>query len=267
VRPEPGNEGASSVGPTRTKILEYTVEEGDSLGIIARKFGLNTVTILWENNLNSWSVIRPGQTLRILPGDGISYKVKSGDTVARLATKYSVPAAAIMDANGIVESVGLQVGDVLVLPGAKPPAPPRPKYTPPASTYVPPASSGAVSDSGMIWPAGVHRITQYWGPRHTGVDIAGPMRTPIYAAADGVVIASGWNSGGYGNMTIIDHGNGLFTRYGHATRNLTSVGDKVTQGQVIALMGSTGRSTGPHLHFEVMTGDIHHRVNPLKYVW
>jgi murein DD-endopeptidase MepM/ murein hydrolase activator NlpD len=267
VRPMPSDEAVNSTGPTRTQIIEYAVQDGDSLGIIARKFGLNTTTILWENNLNSWSVIRPGQTLRILPDDGVSYKVKTNDTPTKIATKYGIPVATIMDANGIIESAGLKVGEVLVLPGAKPPAPPPPKYVPPATTYVPPASSEvAVADGDMVWPAGVRRITQYWGPRHTGLDIAGPMRTPIYAAQDGTVIFSGWNSGGYGNMTIIDHGGGLFTRYAHATRNLTSVGDTVKRGDVIALMGSTGRSTGPHLHFEVMVGSTSARVNPLKYI-
>jgi murein DD-endopeptidase MepM/ murein hydrolase activator NlpD len=267
VRPTPTDEAGTSTGPTRTQIVQYTVEEGDSLGLIAKKFGLATTTILWENNLNSWSVIRPGQTLRILPDDGVSYKVKTNDTVAKIALKYNVPAATIMDTNGIIESAGLKVGEVLVLPGAKPPAPPAPKYVPPATTYVPPPSTEvAAGDAAMIWPAGVRRITQYYGPRHTGLDIAGPMRTPIYAAADGTVTFSGWNSGGYGNMIIVDHGNGLFTRYAHNTRNLMNVGDAVKQGDVIALMGSTGRSTGPHLHFEVMSGGIYSRVNPLKYV-
>ncbi len=279
VRPIPTGEGASSsTGPTRTQIVEYVVEQGDSIGTIARRFGLNTTTILWENNLNSWSVIRPGQTLRILPDDGVSYKVKSGDTVARIASTYAIPATTIMDANGIVESAGLRIGETLVLPGAKPPAPPPPRYVattptrpptpaaPATPTPIPPPSTEEVGENEMVWPAGVRRITQYYGPRHTGVDIAGPMRTPIYAATDGTVVFSGWNSGGYGNMIILDHGNSLYTRYAHSTRNLVSVGDTVARGDVIALMGSTGRSTGPHLHFEVMKGGIYNRVNPFSYV-
>lgn len=123
----------------------------------------------------------------------------------------------------------------------------------------------------MIWPTAARRITQYFGhyrggSRHTGVDIAGPIGTAIYAADDGVVALSGWNSGGYGNMVLIDHGGGIYTRYGHASKLLVRAGDAVKRGDVIALIGSTGHSTGPHLHFEVMTGNPHNRKNPLEYV-
>ena len=117
---------------------------------------------------------------------------------------------------------------------------------------------------GMLWPATVRRITQYFNWRHRGIDIAGPTGTLIYAALDGMVEISGWNSGGYGYQIVLRHSNGMKTRYAHSSKLFVSVGQKVTKGEVIALMGSTGRSTGSHLHFEVVVGGV--RVNPFLYV-
>ena len=129
----------------------------------------------------------------------------------------------------------------------------------------PPPSIDAPAGSGFLWPAGVRRISQYYGWQHTGLDIAGPIGTPLYASKSGTVIKSqcGYN-GGYGCYIILDHGGGVQTLYGHSSQLLVSVGEKVIQGQTIALMGSTGRSTGPHIHFEVRINGV--RENPLKYI-
>ena len=129
--------------------------------------------------------------------------------------------------------------------------------------------SDAASTMPAIWPTtGV--VTSPYGLRwggtdfHPGIDIANDMGTPIVATADGVVVVAGWNSGGYGNMVDIDHGNGLMTRYGHASQVLVSAGQYVKRGQIIALMGSTGFSTGPHVHYEVHVNG--QRVNPISYL-
>ncbi len=129
--------------------------------------------------------------------------------------------------------------------------------------------SNAASNVPAIWPTtGV--VTSPYGLRwggtdfHPGIDIANDMGTPIVATADGVVIVAGWNSGGYGNMVDIDHGNGIMTRYGHASQVVVSAGQYVRRGQVIALMGSTGFSTGPHVHYEVHVNG--QRVNPISYL-
>jgi murein DD-endopeptidase MepM/ murein hydrolase activator NlpD len=120
----------------------------------------------------------------------------------------------------------------------------------------------------LIWPARGSLSSRYgrrWGRMHQGIDIAGPTGTPIVAAADGVVVASGYSSGGYGNVIDVQHADGSFTRYGHNSRLLAGVGQQVKQGQNIAEMGSTGRSTGPHLHFEYHSGSGN-AVNPMAYL-
>lgn len=256
--------------PTRTQVVEYEVQAGDNAGSIAKKFGLSTLTILESNGLRGTSILSIGRKLKIPPVDGVIYTIKSGDTINGLAKKYDSEPEEILDINGI-SAEDLAVGLEIVLPGGKlpPPPPPPVRTTQYASsyndTYITP-SPERLSDSKFVWPAGCRRISQYYNRRHFGVDIACPMRTPIYAADSGTVIYSGWNSGGYGNMVVIDHGGGLYTRYGHSTKLLVSAGDEVERGQVISLMGSTGRSTGPHLHFEVLVGSIYNRVNPFDYI-
>ncbi len=116
----------------------------------------------------------------------------------------------------------------------------------------------------LLWPTSGHVVTQYYGWKHTGIDIDGDYSSPLYAAADGVVETAGWNSGGYGLQIIVDHPNGMKTRYAHSSKLFVKVGDSVKKGQVIAMMGTTGRSTGTHLHFEVYTNNK--RANPLSYI-
>jgi murein DD-endopeptidase MepM/ murein hydrolase activator NlpD len=271
VRDIPEPEQVLEVVPTRTRIETYEVQPGDTIGLIARKFGLQTKTLLTSNGLNGWSILSIGRKLKIPPVDGLIYTIKSGDTLNRLAIKYDSDAEEIAEINGI-SADGLEVGLEIVLPGGEAPAPPPP---PPvrtsqyasshSSSFVAP-SPERLSSTKMVWPAGCRRITQYYNRRHFGVDIGCPMRTPIYAADSGTVIFSGWNNGGYGNMVVVDHGGGLYTRYAHHTRNLVTVGETVERGEAIALMGSTGRSTGPHLHFEVLVGSIYNRVNPFDYI-
>ena len=126
-------------------------------------------------------------------------------------------------------------------------------------------SAPKVSGNKMAWPTNGHTITQYFSWRHPGVDIANHIGTPVYAADSGVVlIAQGGYNGGYGNTIVIDHGGGKKTRYGHASRLLVKPGQVVEKGEEIMLMGSTGRSTGPHLHFEVIINGA--KYNPLSYV-
>ena len=268
VQPQPEEDAAP---PTRTRVQEYAVSEGDTLGSIARQFGLRTETLLAANGLTVRSILRIGQVLRILPVDGIIYKIRSGDTVSKIAKVYDSDVDKILDMNGLSDGSSLAAGTELVLPDGRLPAPPpapAPKRiaTDIKNIFVPPPSADRGSGA-MIWPTAARRISQYFkGRRHTGVDIAGPIGTAIYAADDGVVAIAGWNSGGYGNMVLIDHGGGLYTRYGHASKLLVKAGDTVKKGDVIALIGSTGRSTGPHLHFEVMTGTPHNRKNPFEYV-
>ncbi|MCF6277004.1 MAG: LysM peptidoglycan-binding domain-containing M23 family metallopeptidase [Candidatus Magasanikbacteria bacterium] len=255
---------------SRTEILNYEVQPGDVIGSIAQKFGLNTITVLWANGLTSRSYIRPGDKLKILPTDGVLHKVVSGDNISKIASKYSVKVDEIVEYNKLANASDIIVGEQLIVPGG---VKPRAVYIPRPSSgnsvfrnvSAPPPSVSSPAGSEFVWPAGVRRITQYYGWRHTALDIAGPIGTPLYASKSGTVIKSkcGWN-GGYGCYVILNHGGGVQTLYAHSSQLLVSYGEKVVQGQVIALMGSTGRSTGSHIHYEVRINGV--RKNPLRYI-
>ncbi len=248
----------------RERVEYYVIKPGDTLSSIAQAFGLSPNTILWENRLSSRSILRIGQRLAILPTNGLSYRVGRGDTIAKIAKKFGVNSATINQFNNLGDK--LTVGQTLIIPGAKPIYTP-PAVTQPSNVNIPSLAQGApatISNTKLQWPTVHRRLTQYFTWRHTGIDIADSIGTPIYAAEDGIVEVAGWNRAGYGLYIIIDHGGGLKTVYGHTTKLFVTVGDRVSRGQQIAAMGSTGRSTGPHLHFEVRV--YGRRTNPLKYV-
>lgn len=249
----------------RDRIEYYTVQAGDTLSGIADHFNLNLTTVLWENQLTARSAIRIGQRLTILPTDGVTYKVRRGDTASKIGQRFGVSADDILSFNQGPQ--GLAIGQTIIIPGGRPlAAPPPPKPAPaqiaqaPAPIYAPPAPSG----SRLQWPTPHHRITQYFTWYHTGIDVAENIGTPVYAAEAGVIEEAGWNRGGYGYYIIIDHGGGLETLYAHNSRLLVKTGDYVERGQQISASGSTGHSTGPHVHFEVRVNG--RRVNPLNYV-
>jgi LysM repeat protein len=248
----------------RDTVETYTVEQGDTLGGIAERFGLNLSTVLWANDLTFRSTIRPGDHIEILPKDGIVHKVSSGDTLSRIARTYSVSTSDILDQNQLASADTLSIGQKLLIPGAEPPsvAPVARRSMSVANLFTAPAPSRSGS-SGWIWPTDWHVITQYYGWRHTGVDIDGDYSTRSYASRDGRVVFAGWRSG-YGLTVEIDHGDGYMTRYAHHSRLFVGVGEIVSAGQSIAQTGTTGRSTGTHLHFEIIRGGRF--LNPLDFV-
>jgi len=267
--------GAPKKTIARTEIIRYTVEDGDTISSIANKFKVSINTILWSNNLTAYSLIRPGNKLTILPVSGTVYTVKSGDTIGEIARQFGVDSDDIYKYNNIGR--GLKIGKTIIIPGGK-------KITEPASEEnvaktnpIVTKTNNAVavieklvnpkqapkSGTRLLWPTEGHRITQYYSWRHTAIDIANHVGTPLYAANDGTVIFAGW-SNGYGNNVVIDHGDGMKTRYAHASRLFVKVGQSVDRGEEIAAMGSTGWSTGPHVHFEVMVNNV--KYNPLNYV-
>lgn len=261
--------GENNAGTKRSKIVQHEVMTGDTIGDIAQNYGISVETILWANNLSVRSYIRPGDKLKILPATGVLHSVKSGETLLKIAKKYEAKAEDIIEQNRLQnDGSDIVVGEQLMIPGGRN-APvvvaSTRQYTSLSNVAAPPPSAGAPAGSGYLWPTNVRRITQYYGWRHTGVDVAGPMGSPIYASRAGRVITSqcGWN-GGYGCYIILDHGGGVQTLYGHNSKLYVSVGQQVRQGETIALMGSTGRSTGPHIHFEVRSSGV--RQNPLQYV-
>lgn len=261
----------------RTKPENYIVQEHDTIGTIAQHFAVNVGTILWNNNLTERQYIRPGDVLKIPPVSGMLVTIKKGDTLGGLAGKYAVDAAEITTFNNIAPTEQLAIGTELMIPGGRPSQiiqtqtqiagrdgiPRNPIGFNPAPK--PPDENVAnVPATRLLWPTSGRVITQYYGWKHTGIDIDGDYSSPIYASADGVVEKAGWNSGGYGLMILIDHPNGMKTRYGHASKMYVKAGDTVKKGQVIAMVGTTGRSTGTHLHYEVYSKDK--RGNPLAYI-
>lgn len=253
----------ASTPHTRTEIENYTVQSGDTVTSIAKQFNVSVSTILWANNLTAYSIIRPGNTLKILPVSGLLHKVVSGDTLSSIAKKYQTSETEIEDANPS-KTEKLAVSSELIIPGGVPPAPKITTAKPQVAASNIFESTAAV-DSGtkLLWPANSHRINQYYNWRHNGIDINGKTGDPIYASEAGKVEISGWNSRGYGYYIVINHGNGIKTLYAHSSKLIAEVGDTVSRGELIAYIGSTGRSTGPHIHYEVHVNGK--TVNPLLY--
>jgi len=246
-------------------ISEYVVVSGDTISKIASKFGVSVNTILWANNLSFSSYVKPGQQLLVPSMTGVVYKIARGDTLSKIAAKYGVPAVKIIEANGL-STESLVVGQTLIVPGgqvietAKPRTVVASRPAAAASNNAPIASTGR-----MLWPSSCQRISQYFkGWLHTGLDIACSWGTPLRAADGGRVSRVQYSRTGYGYNVIIDHGGGIQTLYGHMSRIDVAVGQYVEKGEVIGAEGSTGRSTGPHVHFEVRVNGT--MVNPLSYI-
>jgi murein DD-endopeptidase MepM/ murein hydrolase activator NlpD len=251
---------------TRSNIEAYAVRPGDTIGTIARQFGLKVNTLLWANSLTERSLLRVGQALTIPPANGVVYAAKRGDTLASIAKQYKVAVEQLEEFNRL-GSGQLKVGASVFIPGAQPAAAAARVTTPsrlPAQTRIAsiPAAASPNSGTRLLWPTTSRRITQYFHYGHYALDIGTPKGQPIYASEDGVVVRAQWNNG-YGYNVVIDHGSGLRSLYAHSSQLLVHAGDHVTRGQVIALVGSTGHSTGPHVHYEVSVGGV--KQNPLSY--
>ncbi len=248
------------------EVVEYRVEEGDTVSSIAQKFGISIDTIMWENDLKSVDTIKAKQILRILPITGVRYRVKRGETVHSIAKTYQVDAQNIIDypfnsfAND--ETFALMAGQELIIPdGIKPKEIiiDRSRYL--ARTVAP--IPGVRGEGNFIWPT-TGRVSQRYAWYHPAVDIASRESPAVVASQGGTVVTAGWSNGGYGNYVVIDHGNGYKTLYAHLLNNsiVVTVGQRVTQGQKIGILGSTGRSTGPHTHFEII--GVGGRIDPLS---
>lgn len=239
-----GSTASSFYKPTSDQISVYVVREGDTLSQIAEMFNVTVNTIKWGNDLSS-NTLKVGETLVILPISGVRHIVVKGDTLASVSKKYKGDENEILAYNNLQKGESLAVGSVLIIPDGEVVATP--------STFTGSRPSGLKEYIGYyLRPVvGGKRTQGFHG--YNGIDLAAPIGTPILAAADGEVIVSragGWN-GGYGSYIVIKHGNGTQTLYSHNSKNNVSVGDTVKQGDVIGLIGTTGKVTGPHLHFEV----------------
>jgi len=228
-------------------ISVYVVREGDTLADIAKLFGVSVNTIMWANDLKSRTV-KAGDQLIILPVSGVQHTVVKGDTLESVAKKYKGDVEEIAQFNDLSEDAKLVVGETIMIPDGEVPAPK------PASSGVKPKIKG----SGPSY-AGYYGRPIVGGRRtqgvhgYNGVDLVSSYGASVYAAAAGQVIVSrnyGYN-GGYGSYIVIKHSNNTQTLYAHLSGNLVYQGMNVEKGQIIGAIGNTGKSTGPHLHFEV----------------
>lgn len=253
---------------TRTGPVDYAVEGGDTVSLVAAKFGLGYKSILWSNNITESSLIKPGDVLKIPPVDGVLYTVAKGENLNALVTKYHADLAGTLDVNHLPDPSAIAVGQTITLVGGEPPqAPAPPRARSPFFDVSPDPGAGPVgrrvAGAGFLWPTPNRRINQYFrGYRHTGIDIEGTYSSPIYAAADGRVEYVSFQRYGYGYHVIINHGGGRETLYSHASKIFVRVGQHVDRGQTIAMVGSTGRSSGTHVHFEIILNGV--KVNPLR---
>lgn len=254
-----------SVKP-RDTIVSYTVREGDTISSISVKFDVSEETILWQNDLKKDSVIKPGQKLEIAPVTGVVHKVARGETIYSIAKKYSVDAQNIVNwpfnsyAND--ETFALAVGQLVVVPDGVMPKEAPPKEYLARRRETP--SAGAVSATGQfVWPT-QGSITQNFVWYHPAIDVANNSGPDVLAADSGTVISVISQRFAYGNHIIIDHGNGFSTLYAHLAEFYVQPGQTVARGVAIGRMGSTGRSTGVHLHFEIRSAGTSQ--NPLNFL-
>ena len=233
------------------------MRSGDTLGEIAKMFDVSVNTIIWANKLSSAGDVHPGDTLIILPISGIQHTVVKGDTLKSIAKKYGADANEIAQFNYLDSSVPLEVGSTIIVPGGGI----TPTVSSPKSSSVKAGNEPYLGGSGPAQPgyyanplpgARINQGIHGWN----AVDLGGPgiLGAPIHAAADGIVkfaYSNGRWNGGYGNYVVIAHSNGTQTLYAHMRSAIVSPGQSVSSGQVIGYVGTTGMSTGPHLHFEV----------------
>lgn len=235
--------------PLIEQITVHKVKSGETLWEIAHQHGLNIDSLIGANNISNMNSIKPGQEFKILPIKGILYRVSPGESLASIAAKFNLKVSTVMKDNNISDSSKLRIDQKLILRNAKPEFSYQDRL-----------------DQKFMYPI-QSRITSYYGPRwgrmHEGLDFAAPMGSPIRAVSSGRVVYSGWATG-YGKVVIIEHQKGLRTLYAHNSKLLVRAGQSVVKGQTITRSGSTGNSTGPHLHFEVQVNG--RPENPLNYL-
>lgn len=231
------------------RITLYTVREGDNLSVIARMFGVSVNTILWANDISRSNLIKPGDVLIILPVSGINHTVKKGDTLESIAKQYKGNLEEILAFNNVSADTALVIGDEVIIPDGELSAPGPTRSSGNRITV----NIGSLKDASGYYIRPVNGTRSQGLHGFNGVDLAASCGMPIYASAPGTVIVSkgyGWN-GGYGNYIVITHANGTQTLYAHNSTNWVTSGQYVEQSQAIGAVGSTGRSTGCHVHFEV----------------
>jgi murein DD-endopeptidase MepM/ murein hydrolase activator NlpD len=253
----------------RTAVMPYTVQPYDTVYGIAMRFGLQPSSLVWANAKleQNPDLLSLGQELNILPVDGVLHTVAAGETLSTIAARYKVEATTIQEyvGNTLEPSHALSAGQQLIVPGGVKAVVQRAAVatTNTAARSAAAPASAARGSGQLVWPM-AGRLSQGYHAYHQAIDLAAPIGTPIYAADAGYIASSQWTNTGYGRMLIVDHGNGFRTLYAHMNSFAVEVGQSVGRGQVIGYSGNTGRSTGPHLHFEVILNGV--RRNPFTYL-
>lgn len=272
----------------RMDVSVYEVNLGDNLFLIAERFNLKPETVLWGNYeviQDNPQFLQPGQELNILPVDGVYYQWQENDDLNGIADYFGVEPETILEYPGNrvdIYAVGamvslFEVGDWVIVPGGKralkdwgPPAIAR--TNPAVAAYYGAGScgsiyEGAIGTGSFVWPTVATYISGYnYNPNvHPGIDIAGAEGNAVFATDSGVVVYAGWSEYGYGNMIVIDHGNGWQSAYAHMSNVAVSCGQSAIIGTYIGGVGNTGNSSGAHLHFELRHSQ-YGKVNPWNYV-
>lgn len=240
------------IGRDGNEINTHTVQEGDVLSFIASDYGVSVNTIIWANNLKNSESISIGQELKIPPVTGVIHKVKSGDTVVSIAKKYGVETDTIISFNNLPKVEALQIGEDLIVPDGKPPVQVTTSKTV-VQVGIAKRFAQLPSLDGYFGAPTIVKVNLGRVHGRNGVDLDNSCGTPIYAAAEGTITTAkpnGYN-GGFGKFIRIAHTNGTETLYAHMSQLGVGVGQSVSRGTQIGLMGTTGRSTGCHLHYEV----------------
>ena len=273
----------TSIPDSRGSLKTYKVRPGDTLTGVANRFGLSMMTLWWANNLKAKDALVVGQKLVIPPVDGLVVTVKEGDTLASISSRAGVPKTEIARYNDL-EGDRVVIGQTLVVPGARGAPIATPKPTPAPRTANGSRSGGSSGTRQQVtsvrpptrynggafrWPVAGGYLSQRYHYGHYGIDIAADRGTPVLAAASGVVTFAGWRSNGGGYQVWVSHGSNLYSTYNHMSSVSVHAGQRVSKGQRVGRVGTTGWATGPHLHFEVWRGAIWnggHRVNPYGYL-
>lgn len=254
----------------RSEVVTYTVQDGDTASGIAAQFNLKPETVLWANYeqlLDNPDLLFPGMQLTILPVDGVYHQVGGTDTLTSVANFFGADLQAIVDWPGNKlnsSSDVIFVGQWLLVPGGRRALrrrlmPNLPRYAMAVSFEeygsgaCPQNVSAGITGGGIYaWPVTEHKLIGdgYWSA-HPAADLAATINEEVYAADDGVVVFSGWSNLLYGNMVMLDHGNGDFTLYGGLAEALALCGNSVAQGEIIGIAGSTGHPVSPYVHFEI----------------
>jgi murein DD-endopeptidase MepM/ murein hydrolase activator NlpD len=254
----------------RAEVITYTVQQDDTIFTIAAQFGLAPETVVWSNReaiQDAPWLIQPGLELFILPVDGVYHTVRAGETVSDIADEYGVdPSGLYGEWNDLEEGEPVDEGRLLVVPAGKSeevtwkPPEPEPTQQLYAYRYSPSAVAAPNPNNWFILPTGSRAVSGWYfhdprNPTHIGLDYRCRAGDPLYAADNGAVTIAGWH-GGYGILVEISHGNGFSTRYGHLSQLAVGGAQAVHQGDIIGYCGTTGWSTGPHLHFEIRMNGV-----------